>query len=64
MIPSPKITAVGAAGAAATLATFIVQAFGVDVPADLVAPIVAILTFVAGWVRGENAPPGKHDATT
>lgn len=59
MTPTPKIQAVGAAGALVTLITFIVQAFGVDVPAEVIAPAAALLTFVAGYVRSDG---GKHAA--
>lgn len=60
MTPTPKIQAVGAAGALATVITFVLQAFGVDVPAEIAAPATMILTFVAGWVRGDADTPGKH----
>lgn len=59
MTPTPKIQAVGAAGALATLITFIVQAFGVDVPAEVIAPATMILTFLAGYFRSDE---GKHAA--
>jgi hypothetical protein len=58
-MPTPKITAVGAAGALATLLTFVVQAFGVEVPGELVVPITAVLTFLAGYLRPDT---GKHAA--
>jgi hypothetical protein len=57
--PTPKIQAVGAAGALVTLITFIVQAFGVDVPAELIAPATALLAFLAGYLRSDG---GKHAA--
>lgn len=62
MTPTPKITAVGAAGALATLATFITQWVGVDLPAELLVPATAVLTFLFGWLRGETDTPGTHEA--
>jgi len=60
MTPTPKITAVGAAGALATVVTFVLQLLHVDVPAEILVPATGILTFAFGWLRGENDPPGKH----
>lgn len=62
MTPTPKVTAVGAAGALATLATFALQWAGLDVPSEVLVPATALLTFTFGWLRGENDPPGKHAA--
>lgn len=62
MTPTPKITAVGAAGALATLITFICQWAGVDVPVEVAVPAAAILQFAFGWLRGEQDPPGEHAA--
>lgn len=62
MTPTRKVTAVGAAGALATVATFAFQYFGIDVPAEILVPATGILTFAFGWLRGENDPPGKHTA--
>jgi hypothetical protein len=62
MTPTPKITAVGAAGALATLLTFIFQWTGLDVPVEVAVPAAAILQFAIGWLRGENDPPGTHAA--
>lgn len=60
MTPTAKVTAVGAAGALATLVTFLFQVFNLDVPAEVLVPGTAILTFVFGWLRGESDPPGAH----
>lgn len=62
MTPTPKITAVGAAGALATLLTFALQWLDIQVPPEVLVPATALLTFAFGWLRGENDPPGKHDA--
>lgn len=59
MTPTPKIQAVGAAGALVTVILFVVQAFGVDVPAELVGPATALLAFLAGYFRSDE---GKHAA--
>lgn len=50
----------GAAGALATVITFILQAFGIDVPVEIATPAVALLTLAAGWLRGEADTAGKH----
>ena len=60
MTPTPKVQAVGAAGALATLVTFVLQYFQVDVPAEVLVPATALATFAFGWLRGETDPPGKH----
>lgn len=62
MTPTPKITAVGAAGALATVVTFIIQWFGADVPAEVLVPATALLTFLFGYLRGDQDPPGDHAA--
>lgn len=60
MTPTPKVQAVGAAGALATLITFLLQAFHIDVPAEILVPATALATFGFGWLRGDSDPPGKH----
>lgn len=62
MIPTAKVTAVGAAGALATLITFIAQWAGADVPAELAVPLTGVLTFAFGYLRGEHDAPGEHAA--
>lgn len=62
MTPTPKITAVGAAGALATLITFGLQWAGIDAPPEILVPATALATFAFGWLRGENDPPGQHAA--
>lgn len=62
MTPTPKITAVGAAGAAVTLITFAAQQFGMDLPDLVVTAVTSLLLFAAGWLRGETDPPGDHAA--
>lgn len=62
MTPTPKITAVGAAGALSILVTFLLQWAGVDVPAEAAVPVTGFLAFAFGWLRGEADPPGEHAA--
>jgi hypothetical protein len=62
MTPTPKVTAVGAAGALATVLTFLLQWFNVDVPPEVLVPGTALLTFGFGWLRGENDAAGAHAA--
>lgn len=62
MTPTAKVTAVGAAGALATVITFVLQAVHVDVPVELAVPAAAILQFVFGYLRGETDAPGEHAA--
>lgn len=40
--------------------TFILQACGIDVPAEIVVPASALLAVIAGYVRGDADTPGKH----
>jgi hypothetical protein len=40
--------------------TFILQACGIDVPAEIATPAVALLTLLAGYLRGDGDAPGKH----
>lgn len=47
----PKVQAVGAAGAAATLIVFVLAAFSITVPAAVVAAIVTLVTFGAGYFK-------------
>lgn len=60
MKPTPKVTAVGAAGALSVAVTFVLQWLGVEVPQEVLVPATAILTFAFGWLRGETDPPGEH----
>lgn len=62
MTPTPKVTAVGAAGALATVITFALQWLHVDVPAEILVPATAIATFAFGWLRGDSDAPGQHAA--
>lgn len=47
----PKVQAVGASGAAATLIIFILAAFGITIPAAVVAAILTLVTFGAGYIK-------------
>lgn len=62
MTPTAKVTAVGAAGALATVLTFVAQLLGLDVPAEVAVPVTGLLTFTFGWLRGEHDAPGEHAA--
>lgn len=62
MTPTPKITAVGAAGALATLVTFALQWAGLDAPSEILVPATALATFAFGWLRGDTDAPGQHAA--
>lgn len=55
-LPTSKVTAMAAAGAAATLIVWIAQLFGADVPAEVSAAFTTLLTFAAGWFKTENRP--------
>lgn len=62
MTPTRKVTAVGAAGALATLVTFILEFFQIEVPAEVLVPATGLLAFAFGWLRGEHDDPGRHAA--
>lgn len=55
-VPTSKVTAMAAAGAAATLIVWIAQLFGADVPAEVSAAFTTLLTFASGWLKEENRP--------
>ena len=49
--PTNKVTAVGLAGALATIIAWAVETFGhVTIPALVVAALVTVLTFAAGYI--------------
>jgi hypothetical protein len=58
MTPSnihPKVAAGALAGAAVTVAVSVAGAFGVNVPPDVAAALVTLLSFAAGYLKGAPA---------
>lgn len=57
--PVPKVVATGVGGAAATLAVWLVSAFGgPEVPGEAAAALTALLAFAAGYLRTPAEPEG------
>lgn len=61
MEPTPKMKAVAAAGAGATLIAFLTSLFGVDLPDYVVVAIGGLLQFAFGYMTGETDTPGRHE---
>lgn len=59
--PSPKVVAGGAAGAAVTIIVWGAGLLGVEVPAEVAAAAVVLVTFAAGYIV-PDAARGKHSA--
>ncbi len=49
--PTPKVTAAGAGGSAGVLLVAVANALGLDLPPEVAAAIVAVVSFVAGYVK-------------
>lgn len=49
--PVPKVAAAGSGGAAATVLIAIAAQFGVDLPPEVAAGIVAVVAFAAGYLK-------------
>lgn len=49
--PVPKVAAAGVAGSATTVLVFIIEQFGVDVPAIVAAAITSLFAFAAGYIK-------------
>jgi hypothetical protein len=51
MHPTPKMQAVGAAGAVTTVLVFICSQFGLAVPAEVAAAVTALIATGAGYLK-------------
>lgn len=51
---SPKVSGGLAAGAVATLAVFVAQQFGLDVPAGVEGALAVLISAIAGWWIPDN----------
>lgn len=60
MIPTPKVAAGGAVGAAAVLITYIASLFGVHLPETVAAALPVLLAVGAAYLKKDT--PGKHAA--
>lgn len=58
--PTAKIAAVGASGTAATILIVIAQRAHLELPPEVAAAIVTLVTFGAGWWKKERAK--RHPA--
>ncbi len=47
----PKVQAVGATGAIATLVVFVLGAFGVTIPAAVLAAVLTLVVVAAGYIK-------------
>lgn len=47
----PKVGAAGTSGAAVTLLVGLAHAFGIELPAEVAAGLVALGAFAAGWLK-------------
>lgn len=50
----PKVAAAGVGGAAATVLVWLLEFFGVSVPAEVAAALATLLSFAAGYLRPEH----------
>ena len=57
--PTQKVQAGAVAGALTTIALFILKSAGIDVPGEVGAAIVTVLTFLVSYV----VPPHDRDVT-
>jgi type III secretion system FlhB-like substrate exporter len=49
--PVPKVAAAGSGGVAATVLITIAAQFGIDLPPEVAAGIVALVAFAAGYLK-------------
>lgn len=59
--PTPKMAAVGVAGAGAVLLVWVVGLFGIDMPAEVAAAVAVLLNFAAGYFRTEKGSQEDAD---
>jgi enamine deaminase RidA (YjgF/YER057c/UK114 family) len=50
-VPTPKIQAVGVAGAATTVVVFIAGQLGLDLTAEVAAALTTLIAFGAGYLK-------------
>lgn len=61
MTPTPKMAAVGVAGAGAIVLVWVAGLVGIDMPPEVAAAMAVLLNFAAGYFKKEG---GKQDADT
>lgn len=61
-VPSSKVTATGVAGAVVLVAQYALGLAGVELPEDVALAFLALVMFLAGYVKAEKRPDGKHEA--
>lgn len=60
--PVPKVAAAGTAGVAATVIIIVAQMAKVDIPPEVAAGVVAIVTFAIGWWKKDHTKPAAPAA--
>jgi hypothetical protein len=63
--PTPKVAAVGVAGAVTIVLVWVAGLLGIEMPPEVAAAIATLLTFGAGYFkieRGSNDDGGEHVA--
>lgn len=53
--PTSKVTAVGVGGGAATVLIAVLGLFGIELPMEVVAAILTLITFGAGYLKREKS---------
>lgn len=61
--PTSKVTATGVAGAVVLVAQYVLSLAGVELPEDVALAVLALVMFLAGYIKTERKAPGKHEAT-
>ena len=49
--PVPKVAAAGSGGAAAAILIAVARQFGIELPPDVAAGLVAVVAFAAGYLK-------------
>ncbi|MDP9456959.1 MAG: hypothetical protein M3Q49_11630 [Actinomycetota bacterium] len=52
--PTPKIAAAGIGGAIATILVWVVGLLGLEVPAEVAAAFATVISFAAGYLKGDS----------
>lgn len=61
LAPTSKVAATGVAGAAVLVLQYVLELAGLDLPEDVALAAMALVMFLAGYVKTERKA-GKHEA--
>lgn len=61
LAPTSKVAATGVAGAAVLVVQYVLELCGLDLPEDVALAAMALVMFLAGYVKTERQA-GKHEA--